>query len=107
MKILAYDYEVKALPIDAGFSNVYGQHNANELSITICTGMVKQNQESTMIHEIIESINWQLGMHLKEEQIIRLEIGLYNTLKNAGIDFAPMMKELLESEKQNNIRTKK
>lgn len=107
MKILAYDYTVKALPIDVVSSKIFGQHDANELSITICTGMAKQNQESTMLHEILESINWQLGMELEENQILRLEAGLYSALKDMGIDFAPLMKELYAASELDNTRNKK
>lgn len=94
MKILAYDYQVKAFRSTLDNTIHMGQHNANELTITICTGMQRQHQESTMIHEIIESINWQLALGLEEEKILNLEIGLYNVLKNAGVDLSPLMHEL-------------
>jgi len=94
MKILAYDYKIKAQPSPVEQLVLMGRHDANELTITICTGMDRQHQESTMIHEIFEAINWQLQMKLEEKQIIDLEIGLYNTFKNAGVNLEPIMREL-------------
>jgi hypothetical protein len=94
MKILAYDYEIKAQPAPVEQIVLMGRHDANALRITICTGMDKQHQESTLIHEVLEAINWQLQIKLEEQQIICLEVGLYNVLQNTGVDLGPLMKEL-------------
>lgn len=98
MKILAYDYKIKAESAPVEKLAFMGRHNGGDLNIIICTGMPRQNQESTMIHEIIEAINWQLKVNLREQQIIFLEIGLYNVLRNAGVDLRPLMVELKEGD---------
>jgi hypothetical protein len=94
MKILAYDYEIKAVPTPIADSTLFGRHDGQDLTIRICTGMDRQHQESTMIHEVIESIVWQLKLKLEEEQVIGLEVGLYNVLRNVGVDLGPLMSEL-------------
>ncbi len=94
MKILAYDYQIIARQTPVEDSKIFGRHNANELTITICTGMGRQHQESTMLHEILEAINWQLQLNLDEHKTICLECGLYKVLKDAGVDLKPLMREL-------------
>lgn len=94
MKVLAYDYDIQAVSTSVADSTFMGRHNGTELTIRICTGMDRQHQESTMIHEIIEAIVWQLKLKLEEEQVIGLEIGLYNVLRNTGVDLSPLMREL-------------
>lgn len=94
MKILAYDYKINAATTPLVDLKNMGAHDSHALTITICTSMLRQHQESTMIHEIIESINWQLGLQFSEQNILSLEVGLYNVLRNAGVDLNPLMKEL-------------
>jgi hypothetical protein len=94
MKILAYDYQIKGLSNPVETATLFGRHDSNSLTITICTGMQRQHQESTMIHEVFEAINWQLKIGLEEQQIICLEAGLYHVLRNAGVNLDPLMKEL-------------
>ena len=96
MKILAYDYKIKAVAMPVENLKNMGVHNALDLTITICTGMLRQHQESTMLHEIIESVNWQLGLELCEQNILSLEIGMYNALRNAGVNLGPLVVELEE-----------
>ncbi len=46
---------------------------------------IKQPQtqmESTLLHEIIEALNWQMNIGISEEKICQLEAGLYQTLKD-------------------------
>ena len=43
---------------------------------------IRSQQESTLIHEIIEAINWNYKLELEEGQIQGLEAGLYQTLKD-------------------------
>jgi hypothetical protein len=94
MRILAYDYKIVGTTTAIADSTYMGRHDSYELTIYICTGMQKQHRESTMIHEIIEAINWQLKLGLKEKQIIGLESGLYDVFRNTRINMSPLMQEL-------------
>lgn len=94
MKILAYDYKIKAATTPIVALKDMGRHDSLDLTITICTSMLRQHQESTMLHEIIESVNWQLGLELCEQNILSLEVGMYSALHNAGVDLSPLMREL-------------
>jgi len=94
MRILAYDYKFEAITTPMTNLKNMGTHDSLGLTITICTSMLRQHQESTVFHEIIESVNWQLGLGLSEQKILALEVGIYNTLHNAGVDLDPLMKEL-------------
>ena len=96
MKILAYDYTIRAAATPIIDLKNMGAHDSIGLTITICTFMLQQHQESTMIHEIIESVNWQLGLGLEEQKILSLEVGIYSALCNAGVDLHPLMRELEE-----------
>jgi len=51
----------------------------------------KQARESTILHEIIEALNWRLDLNLKHETIMRLEAGLFQVLTQNGVDLAPLL----------------
>ena len=80
--------------------NIGGQHYKVELKSFIdgqdCSGythlemnrilinkdMVKRQQETTLIHEIIEVINFQYELNLSHNVIQSLEAAMYQTLKD-------------------------
>lgn len=60
-----------------GTSNVY-----SKMGIWIDSTIGKSQQESTLIHEIIEILNSNNNIELTETQICVLEAGLYQVLKD-------------------------
>ena len=59
----------------------YGSKNR----IWLDTEQPETQMESTLIHEIIEALNWQLNIGLEERQICQIEAGLYQVFKDNKI----------------------
>ena len=62
--------------------------------IQIESGLSKSHEYSTMIHEILEAINWHLQIGLDNKDISQLETGLYQVLIDNGVDLSPLLEEL-------------
>ena len=45
-------------------------------------------QNSTILHEIIEAINYHLEIKLEEAQIKQLEVGLHQVLSENGVNLS-------------------
>lgn len=90
MKILGYDYTLVSDP----FLDSMGAMQTASLRIKIDARIVPQQQESTILHEIIEALNTHLQLELPHHAISALEAGLYQVLRDAGVDLAPLLKEV-------------
>lgn len=58
--------------------DVHGIAKTDKQEIKISTEIGKEEQEETLIHEIIEVINYQLDLELPHGTIMRLSSGLYS-----------------------------
>ena len=59
-----------------------GHFHAAKNEILINSSIVKELQETTLIHEIIEALNYHLELNLEHNKITSLESGLYQVLKD-------------------------
>ena len=59
-----------------------GTHDAKNLTIWIDKTLSQSQQEATLIHEIIEAINYGNQLKLTHEQISTLEHNFYQVLKD-------------------------
>lgn len=57
-----------------------GESCGNDLWITIDTTLSRQNQETTLLHEIIEQINAVYDLDLEHHKISLLEAALYQVI---------------------------
>lgn len=83
LKILGFNYTIDYLDtskkmIDA----VSGAHRQSDLKIFIDDTNHREYQESTLIHEIIESIDESNELGLEHQTISILEAGIYQTFKD-------------------------
>lgn len=85
IKILGYDYTIKM--IDLNETEKFGNLDMNTLTIRLNENKAQSQIDSTLLHEIIEAINFHLGLELKHYQINALEAGLYQVLKDNNINF--------------------
>ncbi len=89
MKILGYEYKIEGVNSDMftqqGRCYGAGQH------IQFDARSHAQGQISTILHEIIEALNYHLHLTLEEKQIMGIEAGLFQTLTEAGIDLTPLI----------------
>ena len=74
----------------------YGRANMNDQTIMIASNIHAQQQESTLLHEIIEVLLMHVNITAEHRVIDALEIGLYETLKDLGVDWSKVMKKALE-----------
>lgn len=92
MNILGYEYTVRRLDEDV---------NSESGTCRGCTQVIgitgrdhPQQEASTMVHEIIEAINYHLNLGLTHPQISAVETGIFQVLTSNGVDLTPLLKEL-------------
>ena len=96
MQILGYNY--KLLKVDEHRKiDAFGRLLHDVLEIQIASNLAQQQLVSTVLHEIIEALNYHLGLGLRHDAIMALESGLYQTLTTNGVDLEPLARELGEN----------
>ena len=84
-KIQGYEYTIELKPRNemgsCGFASV------NTGKITIANDICQQQQESVLLHEIIEVIDMHAQSMIDHSAITNLERGLYQTLADLGVDW--------------------
>ncbi len=93
INILGYIHTIE-YPGDGRTMDADGRFQGDKLNIQIATGQSSQHEESVMLHEIIEAINWHLALNLDHSTITQLETGLYQTLTQNGVSLCPLLIEL-------------
>jgi len=97
MKILGYHYSIERQQGDFEF-NYMGFVNAKDHKIIISADVCIDQQISTILHEIIEALDYHLELCLDHQTIMLLEAGLYQTLKDNGISLEPLADELTKGD---------
>jgi hypothetical protein len=90
MKIYGYDYTVKC---DENTDDIgaLGDFRAKNQTIRLAQDLCKDQVLSTLLHEIIEAVNYHNQLKLEHQQIMVLEVGLYEVLKVNGVDLTPLL----------------
>jgi hypothetical protein len=86
MKILGYNYKV----VHKAMKKNLGKYKFSKLEISIDTKQAQQQLESTTLHEILHAISEHLKLKLDEDTVGRLEVGLYQSLTDNGVDLSPL-----------------
>jgi hypothetical protein len=93
IKILGHKYTVDlSQKLDEMKGNV-GVCDLDYLIIKIANDAPSDVKTSTLLHELIEAINYHLELKLKHGQIMGLEVGLYQILSENGIDIGKILEE--------------
>ena len=92
MKILGHEYKLISTPSDQLGS--YGRYLAKEQILQVASDLHRQQITTTVLHEIIEALDYHLGLNLNHDAIMSLEAGLYQTLTDNGVDLSPLIAEL-------------
>jgi len=87
IKILGNTYKVIYQSVSKTGNDTFGGHGGMYRTIWINTTLSHQCQESTILHEIIEAINFHLNLELKHKTINQLEAALYQVLKDNKLEF--------------------
>lgn len=93
MKILGYNYTITN--DDADEIGGMGAQCARVQRLKLATNQHPEQKISTLLHEIIEALNYHLQLELPHHAIQALEAGLYQTLTDNGVDLTPLLKETL------------
>ena len=90
MKILGYTYAVQFVGADS-MDGAMGRFYARQQRIEIASNMAPDGQRSTMLHEVIEALNYHLALNLPHRTIMALEATLYQVLTDNGVDLSPLL----------------
>lgn len=90
MDILGYNYEVKKTDMDT--DGTWGCLVFLKNEIRINSILSKEKALSTIIHEIIEAGNYHLELNLEHPKITCLEVLIFKTLTDAGVDLSPLLR---------------
>ena len=92
MKILGHEYTLISAPNDQ--LGAYGRHLVREQILQVADDLHQQQMVTTVLHEIIEALNYHLGLDLDHSVIMALEAGLYQSLTDNEVDLSPLIAEL-------------
>jgi len=63
-----------------------GLFDSEEQRIYVAKDQSVTEQQSTLVHEIIEALNFKYRVGLREQQIVKLERGIFNFLTDLGVN---------------------
>ena len=93
MNILGYDYTVVE-DGDSDMIGAYGRYHGKNQVLQIASGLTEQQRVSTVLHEILEAINFHLQLKLEHNVIMSLETAVFQALTANGIDLSLLTKEI-------------
>ena len=90
INILGFNYAIE-YPCDERTMNHPARILLDTHVIQIATGQIPSEEQSCILHEIIEAINHHLELDLDHGTVSRLETGLYQALTQNGVDLRPLL----------------
>jgi hypothetical protein len=90
IKILGYNYTI----VEGGASEVigaFGRFHPKSQTIQLAENLCDEQKLSTLLHEIIEAINYHFEMELDHRIIMSLEAGLYQVMVDNNVDLEPLL----------------
>ena len=89
VKILGYTYRVEVVDSDA--MDAMGRFQSRRQRLQIADDLAGDELLSTLLHEVIEALNYHLALDLPHNAIMQLEAGLYQVLADNGVNLAPLL----------------
>ncbi len=71
-----------------------GRLISKDQCIQIASDIHEQQKISSVLHEVLEALNYHLELKLDHPTIMSLESVLYQTLTDNGVDLTPLVKEI-------------
>lgn len=87
MIVLGKKITVKYLSEASSDDPYMGRSDVKRNEITICKDMPIDNQEETLLHEVIHNILDNLGVKQRENLIQQLSVSLYSVFKDNNINW--------------------
>jgi hypothetical protein len=83
VRVLGYEYTVKrSPPIDIGGMDQAGRAMILRQLMFVDPTQSKQSQDSTILHEAIEAMNYHLAFDMPHDVIMGMESGMYQFIKD-------------------------
>lgn len=93
MKILGYNYRLIE-DGDADMIGAFGRFHAAHLVLQIAEGLEQQQRVSSILHEILEALNYHLELGMPHNARMALEASLYQVFVDNNVDLSPLTREL-------------
>lgn len=89
IKILGYNYKIRCvLPTD--HLEGFGRQDAKRQVFQLANNLHSEQLVSTILHEILEALNYHLELKIDHNKLMALEAGLYQVLSDNGISLKPL-----------------
>lgn len=98
MRILGYNYTVEMSDDRRKVAGNLGTCDLENQAIYLSKKNSVSGIQSTLIHEIIEALNFHMELKLRHHQISSLEAGLFQVLSDNGVDLEKLLKDNLQKE---------
>ena len=85
IKLLGFNYQVLEQEDLSEGSQAVGQTWLARQTILIEKKLCQEQKECTLIHEVIEALNYQLELEIPHKTISALETGIYSFLKENNL----------------------
>lgn len=96
MKIMGYNYRIQL----KNSRKWYGECSTKKARIRLSTRQSRQVMTGTMLHEILEVLNYYLELGLNHQGITALESGIHQVFCDAGVDLTPLIREAEEQKRR-------
>ena len=92
IKIFGWTYKIDKSKNSKQLDGAIGQLSPCKTVLHIAKDACLVAQESILIHEMVEALNFHLDLNLDHRKINLLEIGIHTVLKDNGIDLSKLVK---------------
>jgi hypothetical protein len=103
LNILGYLYTLDSSKKLSDMGGNVGFCSFDLKELVVANDVESDVRESTLLHEVIEALNYHLELKLKHNQIMALEVGLHQVLKDAGVDLSVLEKEGVECQNSQKM----
>lgn len=101
IKILGYRYTIQTDKNQNEIGSM-GRCHSDQQTIQIANDINSEAATSTLLHEIIEVLNFHLKTEMTEQQITAMEAGLFTVLLDNSVDLTPLLRSALDSQDSSN-----
>jgi len=91
LKILGYSYALDLSKKLRGLGGNVGNCDMDNKIMQVANDVDSDMMTSTLLHEIIEALNYHLELKLEHGQIMGLEAGLYQALSENGASLSGLI----------------
>lgn len=87
LQVFAHAYTVASDPKEFYGSMDMGSCDSNTLKINIAPFVPESSQAETLLHEIMEAINYHFELQLEHHALTVLALGVFTVIRENNLDF--------------------